>query len=384
MVLYNSQINMAEHSNTGAQEPEDYGSRSESDDGSVEPDASEGEPSTPKPKKPRKAGAATYKTEFKFPFITSVQGDPFRFRCNICDKKIKKIKCDHMGKQDIEKHCKTQGHQDKAKSLKSQSKLRFNAPQSSETVKRTEAELGMAVLTATSNIPLAFHDRLSPTIRNIFPDSKIASNYHSASTKATCMLNFAVAPALLDDLVGSMKIHPFSISIDGSNDTGLQKMNPTTVRIYDVDRNKVVTRFLDMCTSTTATAEGIYGALDSKLVQFLGCANPWSMCTSIGVDNTSVNIGIRDSLMTRILQCNPAIYFNGCACHIIHNAAQKAGDAFTECWAFDVEELTIDLYYWFDKSTKRKSGLRSYCTFCDQEYRAIIKHVTTRWLQGPS
>ena len=25
-------------------------------------------------------------------------------------------------------------------------------------------------------------------------------------------------------------------------------------------------------------------------------------------------------------------------------------------------------------------GLRSYCIFCDQEYRAIVKHVSTRWL----
>ena len=91
-----------------------------------------------------------------------------------------------------------------------------------------------------------------------------------------------------------MKVHPFSISIDGSDDTGLQKMNPITVRIYDVDRNKLVTRFLDMCTSTTATDEGIYRALDSKLLHSLGCANPWSMCAFIGVDNTSVNIGIRD------------------------------------------------------------------------------------------
>lgn len=62
-----------------------------------------------------------------------------------------------------------------------------------------------------------------------------------------------------------------------------------------------------------------------------------------------------------------------------HNSF-KAGDAFTECSALDVEELTIDLYYWFDKSTRRKNGLRSYCTFCEQKYRAIIKHVTTRWL----
>lgn len=40
----------------------------------------------------------------------------------------------------------------------------------------------------------------------------------------------------------------------------------------------------------------------------------------------------------------------------------------------------IDLFYWFDRSTKRKSALSSYCTFCDLVYRDIIKHVHTRWL----
>ena len=134
-------MELEEHVDTDA-EAQDY-SHSESD-GIADLEA-EGELSPPKPKKPRKlAGAATYKTKFKdvwkkeLPFITSVRGDPSRFRCNICDKKIK---CDHMGKQDVEKHWKTQGHQDLAKSLKSQLKLRFNAPQSSETLKRTEAEL---------------------------------------------------------------------------------------------------------------------------------------------------------------------------------------------------------------------------------------------------
>ena len=104
------------------------------------------------------------------------------------------------------------------------------------------------------------------------------------------------------------------------------------------------------------------------------------MCTSVGVDNTSVNIGVRNSLKTRILQRNPAVFFNGCPCHIIHNAAQRAGEAFSVACGFDIEELVVDLYYWFDKSTKRNNELRSYCMFCDQEYRTIIKHVSTRWL----
>lgn len=65
---------------------------------------------------------------------------------------------------------------------------------------RIVAELKIAVLTASSNIPMAFHDMLSPTLSKVFPDSEIACKYHSASTKATCMLNLAVAPILVENL----------------------------------------------------------------------------------------------------------------------------------------------------------------------------------------
>ena len=59
-----------------------------------------------------------------------------------------------------------------------------------------------------------------------------------------CMLNLAIAPALKKDLVENMKVHPFSVSIDGSNDNALEKMNPMTIRIYDVNHGKIVTQFL--------------------------------------------------------------------------------------------------------------------------------------------
>ena len=157
-------------------------------------------------------------------------------------------------------------------------------------------------------------------------------------------------------------------------------MNPVTIRIYDLAQNSIVTCFLDICTSNSSTADGIFSVVDSRMKELLRCSNPWALCTSVGVDNTSVIVGARDSLKTRVISCNPTIYFNGCACHILHNAAQKAAESFAVCCGFDVEEFIIDIFYWFDKSTKRKNGLKSYCTFCDQEYRAIVKHASTCWL----
>jgi len=87
-----------------------------------------------------------------------------------------------MEKKDVITHCKSKSHLDQAKALKAQPKLPFQGAQPNEELNR--AELKMAVLTASFNVPVAFHDRLSPTIRKVFPDSKLALKYHSASTKA--------------------------------------------------------------------------------------------------------------------------------------------------------------------------------------------------------
>ena len=61
--------------------------------------------------------------------------------------------------------------------------------------------------------------------------------------------------------------------------------------------------------------------------------------SSCGVDNTSVNVGTHNSIKTRVLPKNGAIFCNGCPCHVIHNAGQKASNAFTAETSFDVEEL---------------------------------------------
>lgn len=177
-----------------------------------------------------------------------------------------------------------------------------------------------------------------------------------------------------------MKSQPYSLATDGSNDTGLEKMNPLTVRIFNVENNSVETQLLDMCVSkgtSAATAAAIFDQIDQKITSL---DIPWTNCVAFGVDNTSVNLGKRNSIKTRVVEKNASCYFMGCPCHLVHNVAARASDAFSKSSKFYVEDMCVDMYYWFDKSTKRKSDLEDFCVFCDVTYKQILKHVNTRWL----
>lgn len=77
-----------------------------------------------------------------------------------------------MGKREIIKHAESKVSSRPGNSDEDTNKSKFFCQRFSD--KTTEAELKMAVLTAACNIPLAFHDKLSPAIRAGFNDSRIA------------------------------------------------------------------------------------------------------------------------------------------------------------------------------------------------------------------
>ena len=171
------------------------------------------------------------------------------------------------------------------------------------------------------------------------------------------------------------------MGIDGGSDTGLEKMNPVTIRIFDINRSKQVeSHFYDMCTTSgedCGKAAAIFDVLDEK---FQNDSMPWHNAVSLSVDNTNTMIGCNNSIASRCKNENPDIFISGCACHLAHIAATEANDAFTDVLGINIEDVLIDLFYWFDKSSKRKGKLSEYFEFCDQDYQNVLKHVSTRWL----
>ena len=120
-----------------------------------------------------------------------------------------------------------------------------------------------------------------------------------------------------------MKNGPYALSVDASNDTGLQKMNPVTVRIYDVNSGSVGQKFLDMCLTSgpdAGKAKSVFDKINDVLIRE---GIPWDNCIAFGVDNTNSNIGAQNSIKSRVLEVNASVYFVGCPCHIIHIIRHK-------------------------------------------------------------
>ena len=85
------------------------------------------------------------------------------------------------------------------------------------------------------NLPTETADHLAQLLKNLFPNSKIAASYASAKKKTFAIIKKAFEPYCHSFLVDYCKSNTFSVGHDGSNDTGVQKMNPISVRIFDID-----------------------------------------------------------------------------------------------------------------------------------------------------
>ncbi|CAM4720294.1 unnamed protein product [Leuciscus chuanchicus] len=206
----------------------------------------------------------------------------------------------------------------------------------------------------------------------MFPDSQIAQQYGCARTKTAVILNTL---SLNDEQVISdlMCRSPFSIATDGSTDMDDVKLYPLVVRVYDPSVGKIVVVLLKIVECRESTGEGIYNLIDQELNKR---KIPWGNCVSFSADNASVMQGLRKGVAAFIKSQNPQIYMVGCACHLMHIAAEKAARSL----CIDIEDMLIVIYYYLDKSSKRKALLRDVQMLCDTDVRKILKLSSTRWL----
>ena len=109
--------------------------------------------------------------------------------------------------------------------------------------------------------------------------------------------------------------------------------------------------------------QGLLRKFSTKWTQ--SCSNlvhPVGIIVSLFVDNISVNLRTYKKFAAIQVE-NSKVYVLFCPCHILHNTSSKAASTLASVMKFDIEDLAVDVGYWFDKSTKRKAGLEDFCAF---------------------
>ena len=122
---------------------------------------------------------------------------------------------------------------------------------------------------------------------------------------------------------------PYSLILDGSNDTDLSEMFPITVRVFDINFSRVMTKFFDMnLTDGTdaSTTEAIFQSVNNQLSNH---DISWNYCLAIALDRTNVNVGDHNSIKFRAKEQRKYV-IPGCQCHILHNVSCKAGEMFSQ------------------------------------------------------
>ena len=73
-------------------------------------------------------------------------------------------------------------------------------------------------------------------------------------------------------------------------------MDSVLIGLFDDDKGKVSLQLLDMGACKEGNAEALFSSINSTLREN---RVDWENCVAIGLDNTAVNVGKNNSIMTR-------------------------------------------------------------------------------------
>ncbi|KAH6933520.1 hypothetical protein HPB50_015893 [Hyalomma asiaticum] len=160
--------------------------------------------------------------------------------------------------------------------------------------------------------------------------------------------------------------------VDGSNDSGSQ-MYPI-VATYYVEESRNVESQLLCLQELHGEATGrkirnlVLDALKSRGI-------PIENCIAFSADNTNVMIDKKNGMAAVLKEAQENLIVVGCPCHLINLAAKKAA-----CLPAKFDEVLVDIFFYLEKSAKRKDRLVEFQGMHNTEVRKILKHVPMWWL----
>ena len=140
-------------------------------------------------------------------------------------------------------------------------------------------------------------------------------------------------------IIRTLKTSSFSLATDGSTDFDSVKLYPLVARYYDQEVGSIVCVLLSLIElDGPSTGENIFCLVFEDL-KTKGI--PWSNMLSFAMDNANVMAGMKNGVAGFINRDYPHVYFVGCACHLIHLAAQKGGKKLQAHLDYTIDDILI-------------------------------------------
>ena len=310
----------------------------------------------------------------KFTWAIVSRKGPTYARCTVCNRDVSVA---YGGTKDLRKHEQTRVHQEMQKSQSGVSSLTsYFSPARGPTREPSviEAEVKFGYFLGEHHIPLSVADHCAKLFASMFPDSAIAKSFKCGRKKATAIVE-VVAQEVKQAIVSRLEESRFfSIQIDETTDITVNQQCGVMLRFFDNKEGKVRCPFYSLVTLESATANGIFQCLDKLFSD--GGPLKYSKLVGLGSDGASVMLGSRNSVLTRLQTEQPALVSFHCNCHI---AALIANHACKELPDY-LDDLTVQIWYFFQKSPKRLRLYQEFQHFVDVKPHKLLKAGQTRWL----
>ena len=204
-------------------------------------------------------------------------------------------------------------------------------------------------------------DHATDLFKEMFKDSPTAQNYAMKATKQTALVR-GLGEAYKSANVATIQRRPFSLSTDGSNGAN-SKLYPILTYVFDEKLKRIEWKLISIPAlgkTQSATAEHIFQLLDSELMEHCIAYNH---VIALSVDNTNTMVGHKKGLYGRFKEKHCDIHLAGCLCHLINLATQAASSELN----IGIDDLLVDIFYYFRKSDKRKAELTKLQEFYDTD-----------------
>lgn len=234
-------------------------------------------------------------------------------------------------------------------------------------------EIRLSAFLAEHHLPFTIMDHLPKLVASVCTDSDIAKHLECGRTKSTSIIKNVLGRHSFENLQTFLQHNKFSLIVDESTDVSTEKHICLVVR-RALSNYTISDDFLALIKLSAADATTIY----THIVDFFVKHNIPYKNNLIGFasDGANVMMGEHHSVMSFLKKDVPNLYIMKCICHSFHLCASYACEKIPRF----VEDLTRDIYNYFNSSPKRTAELAQFQIFCNLKIKKILHPSQTRWL----